>query len=173
MLNAKLFPLLLIKSECTLWNISFRLFHETQFNAYFITFNLISWNSYDICKRETSTNLHKQKMPYPYVCHVSLLWELVDLFSMKRLFSQETVFFTYYFNRDKNGCVHYRIQVILSNKKFPNWCTLQNIQTFYRTSQSTRQLIDSYLLTRKKKSVIFSGSKQIPQRNTMLSQENM
>ena len=93
MLNAKLFPLLLIKSECTLWNISFRLFHETQFNAYFITFNLISWNSYDICKKETSTNLHKQKMPYPYVCHVSLLWELVDLFSMKRLFSQETVFF--------------------------------------------------------------------------------
>ena len=36
-----------------MWNISFRLFHETQFNVYFITFNLISWNSYKICKKET------------------------------------------------------------------------------------------------------------------------
>ena len=33
--------------------------------------------------------------------------------------------------------------------------------------------IGSYLLRIEKKSVIFSGSKQIPQRNTMLSQENM
>ena len=37
--------------EDTLWNISFRVFHETQFNVYFIAFNLISWNSYKICKK--------------------------------------------------------------------------------------------------------------------------
>ena len=33
--------------------------------------------------------------------------------------------------------------------------------------------IGSYLLRIEKESVIFSGSKQIPQRNTMLSQENL
>ena len=33
-------------------NISFGLFHETQFNVHFITFNLISWNSYKIWKRK-------------------------------------------------------------------------------------------------------------------------
>ena len=36
-----------------------------------------------------------------------------------------------------------------------------------------RATIGSYLLRIEKKSVIFSGSKQIPQRNTMLSQESM
>ena len=51
-------------------------------------------------------------MPYPHVCHVSMLWILVDLFLMKRLFSQETVFF-HYFTGDKNGFIPYRIQVIL------------------------------------------------------------
>ena len=38
------------KGEDTLWNISFRLIHETQFNVYFIKFNLISWNSCKICE---------------------------------------------------------------------------------------------------------------------------
>ena len=56
--------------------------------------------------------------------------------------------------------------MILSIKYIQNWYTLQDIQIFDRISQSTKQLIDSYLLTMKKKSVIFSGSKQIPQRNT-------
>ena len=36
-----------------------------------------------------------------------------------------------------------------------------------------RATIGSYLLSIEKESVIFSGSKQIPQRNTMLSQENL
>ena len=45
-----------------MWNISFRLFHETQFNVYFITFNLISWNSYKIYKKEASTNYDREKM---------------------------------------------------------------------------------------------------------------
>ena len=44
------------KAEDTLWNISFRLFHETQFNAYFITHNWISWNSCKICKKESYLN---------------------------------------------------------------------------------------------------------------------
>ena len=103
-----------------------------------------------------------------------MLWALVDLFLMERLFSQETIFFfTDYFTRDKNGFVHYRIQAFLSKKQFQNWCTLQNIQILDRTSQSTTHLIESYLLTIKKKNVVFSRSKQIPQSNTMLSQENM
>ena len=49
------------KGEDTLWNISFRLFHETQFNTYFITFNLISWNSYKISKEEPSANYDRKK----------------------------------------------------------------------------------------------------------------
>ena len=47
------------KGEYTLWNISFRLFHETQFNSYFITYNWISWNSRKICKKKSITNYHK------------------------------------------------------------------------------------------------------------------
>ena len=106
-----------IKGEDTLWNISFRLLYETQFNSYVITFNLISWNSYEVCKKEISTNYYKKKnKPYLHVCHISMLWILVDLFLMKRLFSQETVFFKDYFTRDKSGFVHYRIQVLLCNK---------------------------------------------------------
>ena len=50
------------KGEDTLWNISFRLFHETQLNVYFITFNLISWNSLKICKKEASSNYDRKKM---------------------------------------------------------------------------------------------------------------
>ena len=50
------------KGQDTLWNISVSLFHETQFNAYFFTFNLISWNSYITSKEETSTNYyHNEK----------------------------------------------------------------------------------------------------------------
>ena len=155
------------KEEDTLWNISVRLSHETQFNAYFIAFNLISWNSFKICKKRISTKHHKKKMPYHDVCHVSMLWTLFDLFLTGDCFFQ-------YFTRDKNGFVHYRIQVISSNKYIQNWYTLQDIQIFDRTSQSTKQIIiDNYLLTIKKKSVIFSESRQIPQRNTILYQENM
>ena len=42
------------KDEDTLWNISFRLFHGTQFNVYFITWNLISWNHIKYLKRKPS-----------------------------------------------------------------------------------------------------------------------
>ena len=76
--------------------------------------------------------------------------------------------FFHYFTRDKDGFVQYRMQVILIIKYIQNWYTLQDIQIFDRASQSTNQFIDSYLLTIKKKSVIFSGSKQIPQRNTII-----
>ena len=120
-----------------------------------------------MCKKKTSTKHHKKKMPHHDVCHVSMLWTLVDLFLTGDCFFQ-------YFTRDKNGFVHCRILVISSNKYIQNWYTLQDIQIFDRTSQSTKQIIiDSYSLTIKKKSVIFSGSRQIPQRNTILSQENM
>ena len=71
-------------------------------------FQAISWNNL-----KTHISLHliwfheirikyvKRKPPrtitrknaIPLVCHVSMLWPLVDLFLMKRLFSQETAFF--------------------------------------------------------------------------------
>ena len=156
------------KGEDTLWNISFVLFHETQFNAYFITLSLISWHSYKICKKVSCTNHHKKKnaiLPcLPCLHVVDIGWPV----SHEKVIFTGECFFTDYFTWDKNGFVHYQIQVILINKQFENWCTLQDIQMFDRTSQSTRQFIDSYLLTIKKKSVIFSGSKQIPKRNTML-----
>ena len=156
-----------------LWNISFRPFHETQFNAYFITFNLISWNSYKICKKKTSTKHHKKENALsrclPRLHVVDIGWPV----SHGKVILTGDCFFQY-FTRDKNGFVHYRIQVISSNKYIQNWYTLQDIQIFDRTSQSTKQIIiDSYSLTIKRKSVIFSGSRQIPQRNTILSQENM
>ena len=92
-----------------------------EFNAYFITFNLISWNSYKICKKETSTN-HPKK-----ICHIPMFstspccghW--LTCFSWKG-YSRRRLFFDY-FIRDKN-------RTILD-----------------RTSQSTKQLIESYLLT--------------------------
>ena len=91
MLNTKLFPILL-KGEDSLWNISFRLFHETQFNAFFITFNLISWNSYNICKRETSTNHRKQKMPYPHFATSPWSGHWLTCFSWKSYFHRRLFF---------------------------------------------------------------------------------
>ena len=43
------------------WNISFRLFRETHFNTYFITFNLISWNSCKMCKKKASASYDRKK----------------------------------------------------------------------------------------------------------------
>ena len=113
-------------------------------------------------------------------CHVSKIWTLVDLFCTKRLFSQETGFFPDYFTRDKNGRNSF-------SKEFSCSCGINKFRTGqnfeFRTLQDMvlsiirqsaskyRATIGSYLLRIEKKSVIFSGSKQIPQRNTMLSQE--
>ena len=107
-------------------------------------------------------------------CHLSMFSTLVDLFCTKRLFSQETAFFPDYFTRDKNRWNSF-------SKEFSCSCAINKFRTsticrILNYSQSTsryRATIGSYLLKVEKKSVIFSGSKQIPQRNTMLSQENM
>ena len=111
-----------------------------------------------------------------FFCHVSMFWTLVDLFCTKRLFSQETAFFPDYFTRDKNGRNSF-------SKEFSCSCAINKYRTgtLCRTlSYSAEHLkmpgnysIGSYLLKIEKKSIIFSGSKQTPQRNTMLSQENM
>ena len=111
-----------------------------------------------------------------FFCHVSMFWTLVDLFCTKRLFSQETAFFPDYFTRDKNGRNSF-------SKEFSCSCAINKYGTgtLCRTlSYSAEHLkmpgnysIGSYLLKIEKKSIIFSGSKQTPQRNTMLSQENM
>ena len=67
-----------------------------------------------------------------------MLWALVDLFLMERLFSQETIFFfTDYFTMDKNGFVHYRIQAFLSKK------TISELVYFAEYS-NTRQDISKY-----------------------------
>ena len=45
------------KGEDTRWNISFRLFHETQFNAYFIIYDWISGNPCKYVKRNPSRTI--------------------------------------------------------------------------------------------------------------------
>ena len=69
------------KGEDTLWNISFRLFYETQFNVYFITSNLISRNPYKICKKETSTIKKKGIQKKPEVCNFIKKDTLAQVFS--------------------------------------------------------------------------------------------
>ena len=66
--------------EDTLWNSSFRLFHEMQFNTYFMTFNLISWNSYKICKKKASTNYGRKKMNTKGNQWVQFITDRVDVF---------------------------------------------------------------------------------------------
>ena len=102
------------KGEDTLWNISFRLFHETKFNTYFITCNLITWILYKICKKKSSTNHHKKKYPIPTFATCPCCGHWLTCFSLKG-YSYRRLFF-HYFTRDKNGFIHCRIQLILSNK---------------------------------------------------------
>ena len=71
------------KGKDTQLNISFRLFYETQFNVYFITFNLISGNSYKIYKKEFSTNYDRKKMN-------SKENEVFSLVLIKHIFSKKT-----------------------------------------------------------------------------------
>ena len=101
------------------------------------------------------------------LCHVSLMRTLVDLFCTKRLFSQETVFSPYYFTRDKNGFVLQRISYsrAINKVKTGTLCRILNYSTEHLKYRITR---NSYLLRIEKKSVIFSGSKQIPQRNIII-----
>ena len=109
-------------------------------------------------------------------CLVSMFWTMVDLFCTKRLFSQETAFFPGYFTRAKNGRNSFF-------KEFSCSCAINKLRTgtvCRILSYSAKHLkipgnysIDSYLLRVENESVIFSGSKQMPQRNSMLSQENM
>ena len=70
------------KGEDTLSNISFRHFTKHQFNAYFITFNLISWNSYRICKKETSTNYYKKKWIQKRI-ECSICYDRIHIFIRK------------------------------------------------------------------------------------------
>ena len=100
--------------EDTLWNISFRLFHKTQFNAYFITFKLISWNSYKICKKETSKNHHKKKCHIPMFATSPCCGHWLTVSHEKVILTGDCFF--HYFTRDKNAFVYDRIQGILSIK---------------------------------------------------------
>ena len=104
-------------------------------------------------------------------CQVSKLWTFADLFWVKRLFLHETVFFPGHFTRNKNMFILPRIQMFGCKKKIrtgtpplilhystehlnlPGHCTYQPVTSF-RTKKST---------------VIFPGSKPIPQRNTLIS----
>ena len=132
--------------------IKARIHCEMYLSDCFMKHNLMHISLHLIWFHEIRMTYVKRKPPRTFIskkCHIPMFatspccgnW--LTCFPWKGYFHRRLFFF-------------YRIQVILSNKKFPNWCTLQNIQIFHRTSQSTRQLIDSYLLTRKKKRVIFS-----------------
>ena len=103
-------------------------------------------------------------------CHVSMFWTLVDLLCTKRLFSQETAFFPRFFYQiqKRKEFVLQRIQLFLRLVLF-----FAGYSIIWQGTSRYRTTIDSYLLRIEKKSVIFSGSNQVPQRNTMLSQENM
>ena len=65
------------------------------------------------------------------LCHVSMIWTLVDLFCTKRLFSQETVFSPYYFTRDKNGFALQRISYsrAINKVKTRTFCRVLNYST--------------------------------------------
>ena len=107
-------------------------------------------------------------MPYPHVCHISMLWTLVDLFLMKRLFSQETVFFSHIILPEiKMSSFTIEFRCFCKINKFGTG-TLCRIFKYSTEHLKVPGNLDSYLLTIKKKSVIFSGSKQMQQRNTII-----
>ena len=107
-------------------------------------------------------------------CQVSMFWTMVDLFCTKRLFTQETTFFPDYFTRDKNGrnsfCKEFCCSCAINKFRTGTLCRILNYSAEYLKIPGN-YTICSCLLRIEKKSVIFAGSKQIPQRNTMLSQE--
>ena len=111
-----------------------------------------------------------------FFCHAIMFWTIVDLFCTKRLFSQETAFFPDYFTRDKNGrnsCSRESSFYCAINKfRTGTLCRMLNYSAEHLKIPGNYSIV-SYLLRIEKKSVIFSGSKQIPQRNIVLSQENM
>ena len=100
-------------------------------------------------------------------CHVPMVWTFVNLFCTKRLFSQETVFLPDNFSRDKNGFVLQQIEVYAINKFRAR--TLWRILNY--STEHLKVLVDSYFLRIEKERAIFRGSKQMPQSNTILSQE--
>ena len=95
--------------EDTRWNISFRLFHETQFNVYFITFNLISWNSYKIYKKEASANYDRKKMNTEEDQVFSLL--LIEHIFSKKATKQKTT-------RKRSLCVKPRLKNCMYTSAF-------------------------------------------------------
>ena len=72
----------------------FELFHEAQFNVYFITFKLISWNSYKICKKETSAIKKKGIQRKPEACNVIKNKTLAQVFSCDFCEISKNTFFT-------------------------------------------------------------------------------
>ena len=101
-----------------------------------------------------------------------VFWTLVDLFFMKRVFSQETAFCLDYFTRDKNG-------KNVFSEEFSCSCAINKFRTgtlcmiliIPKNTSRYGATIDSYLLRIENKSVIFSGNKQIHSRNTILTLE--
>ena len=101
------------------------------------------------------------------------MWVLVDLFCIKMLISPETVFYPQYFSRDKHGFVLQRISYSCAINKVKT-ATLCRILSYSRENLKVPDNYRYFLLRIEKKSLIFSGSKHIPQRNTIvLSQEYM
>ena len=103
-----------------------------------------------------------------------VFWTLVDLSCTKRLFLQETDFFPDYFTRDKSRknsfSKEFSCSCAIYKFRFGTLCMILIIR---QNTSRYGATIYSYLLRMENKSVIFSGSKQIPQRNTILSLGNM
>ena len=86
--------------------------------------------------------------------HVFMLWTLVDLFLMKRLFSQETVIIL---PEIKTGSftIEFRWSWSLNKLRTGTLCRIFKYSTEYLKVANS---LDSYLLTIKKKRVVFSGA---------------
>ena len=98
------------KGEDTVRNTSFRIFHETQFNAYFIIYNWFHEILVKYVKKDSFMNYHA---------------------FFPRLFYQR---------REQKEFILWGIQMFFYNKWIQNWYSLYDTQLFNRTTQGTGEL---------------------------------
>lgn len=116
-----------------------------------------------------SSNWEEFYKNYALYCQVSLLRTLVNLFFMKRLFSQDT-FFLGHFTRDKNIFILPGIQVFWCKKLIQNRYTSQGIQLLNKTLDLPGhcKYLPVISLRIKKNAIILPRSDQIPQKTIYL-----
>ena len=133
---------------------------------------MISWNLCKICKNETTTNYYK-KMAVPMFAVSPCCWNWSTCFPWKD-YSHRRLFFSQIILPEiKTGSfsIEFRCSCAINKFKTSTLCG----RTFNYSTEHLKipgnYTMYNYLLTTEKKSVIFSGSRQMQQRNTILSQE--